>query len=395
LRQLSRRSYAPSQDGVARKERVIGGGGSTTTSGIIPPELQGLYTGSAGSLLKEQKANPLSNYNASNPLQVAQANQLQNYGAQEIVNSGQPSGLNALSLQSILRMPGLAGAGPTTGQYNYGSEAGLGDLMSYIGGAPGQFDKTPNSTQTPPDYSTLKDALAAPPPPQGGQGVPGLPGGNDGTYTGGDDLMHPNPDGTPGRPGQGPQGGPNALPGQTPGAPQRGANQSLYEALGLRGADSGWGKSLGDINSKLSPSGITASLGTDGMPSYTSGKGGSFQFTGGQHEGAGPGGQSEFLQQALGVDPGKTNYGKVAGLDKTLGQFGESQINQGAKDYLSARDSATSPEARAAVLKAQAAKSGAMGMDLSKIPKPAAAPIVPGAPPVVPPKQRATTTVTR
>lgn len=185
----------------------MGGGGTTSTTGIIPYELRGLYRGSADALLGQQGSNPLGQYNEANPMQVAGPDPLQNWGASLIAGGAGPSGLDALTLQSIMRGPGMAAAGPTTGSYDYGSEGSLsdfGDFLSPMFGTGGQFEgfnmrgTTPGQGaqesygQTPgaPDYSSLQSLLG---PFTGGPGAPPGPGGGPG-------APPPSPGGGPGAP---------------------------------------------------------------------------------------------------------------------------------------------------------------------------------------------------
>jgi hypothetical protein len=82
-----------------------------------------------------------------------------------------------------------------------------------------------------------------------------------------------------------------------------------------------------DLLGKLGQYGIHGSAGANGLPSY-SGPGGSYQYTGGQHEGAGPGGQSQFLGRALGLgDIGRGYGGLVGQLDQMMGNVG-SRMNR-------------------------------------------------------------------
>lgn len=183
----------------------MGGGGTTTTSGLIPAELRGLYRGSADALLNQQQANPLGQYNEANPMQVAGTNPFMDMGMSLIAGGAQPSGVDALSLQSILRGVGMAGAGPTTGQYDYGNEASLADIGGFLnptfgtgagldgfdmrGGALQKLPQGSYGQASPtPDYSPVGGAagqigsgaekgLQGPLPPIGGGGGGVGPGG--------------------------------------------------------------------------------------------------------------------------------------------------------------------------------------------------------------------------
>lgn len=124
-----------------------GGSGKTSTTGTVAPEFQPLFAKSGQSLIEQQIANPLGQYNEEHPLRVGGANQLQEAGAQTLMGNNLPTGLDALTLQSILRMPGLAGAGPTTGHYNYGREAGLKNDLAFmqpVSGQGGGLDSSPS-----------------------------------------------------------------------------------------------------------------------------------------------------------------------------------------------------------------------------------------------------------
>ncbi len=163
----------------------MGGGGSTSTSGTFAPEVRGLFNSSSNALIKQQNENPLGQYNFEHPLDVAGTDPFQQMGAQLIGGGANPTGLDALTLQSILRMPGLAGAGPTTGQYDYGNDPGLQDIMQFLnpsfasspsandyrGSNPaGPFSHQTGAPAPETDLSGLDQALA-PNPPQAGAGA--------------------------------------------------------------------------------------------------------------------------------------------------------------------------------------------------------------------------------
>lgn len=288
----------------------MGGGGSTSTMGSIAPELRGLYTSSANALVGQQKANPLGGYNEAHPMQVEGPNALQRYGASMMMGGDLPTGLDALALQSILRSPGLAGAGPTTGAYDYGAEAGLGDYQSFMQPFFGQGDgltyarSTPGLQNADPKSAVvgdgggynLSDILGPPPQSQ----------------------FHPLADQGPGGAYGGGQGGGQQIsPSVMSRAVTAGGGAPPQMSQASRDRMGGWDKSLSDLDAELGQHGITRQGGgTGGMRLSADGK--SYLNLGGSHEGAGPGGQSKFLSDVLGTGSGPGSYGKVAGLDADI-----------------------------------------------------------------------------
>lgn len=285
---------------------------------MIPEELQPLFHGASQALLGQMQNNPVDQYNAEHPLNVEGANPLQAYGASLIGGGGLPSGLDALTLQSILRQPGLAGAGPTTGVYNYGAESGLGDLSAFLNprhaefpgsvysgdSGVGTFNSNPSHQDQPLDFSQLGNVMG----PAGGGGGPGgggySPPGQEGNYSPLDQFAQR-------------KAAAQSRPG---GGSLNSSAMSSY--LG--------GKSPEEY---LKEAGINFSSGPSTGTTFSSG-GSSYNNLGASHEGAGPGAESAWLQ-GLGKDPGsyavnlgdKAYGGDLAKADKAMAAVAQGNLH--------------------------------------------------------------------
>ena len=100
----------------------MGGGSTTTQSGttntntmpvVKNPAVKALINSSATGVTNEQAAAPLTQYNASNPMQIAPMTALQTSGANLIpsLTASQPA--QELALQYAQQAPGIAGTVPT------------------------------------------------------------------------------------------------------------------------------------------------------------------------------------------------------------------------------------------------------------------------------------------
>jgi hypothetical protein len=113
------------------------GSGDTTSNPTIPDEFRPFVTGTMGQWMGQQAANPIGAYNGNNAMDVEGMTPLQQlamgYSAGNLQNSPQ----DLLAMQAAQRAAGMAGSGPTTGQYNPQGEMGLQDwaqLMDpYVG----------------------------------------------------------------------------------------------------------------------------------------------------------------------------------------------------------------------------------------------------------------------
>ncbi len=90
--------------------------GETTTTATLAPELRPLFTGSVKQMLGLQGAAPVTDYLGRNVQRTVPLSQSEREGIGLARGLSTPSGLSALALQQILRMPQLAGAGPGTGR---------------------------------------------------------------------------------------------------------------------------------------------------------------------------------------------------------------------------------------------------------------------------------------
>lgn len=305
------------RDVLAFLQPHFGGSGTTSTEGSIAPELRPLYESSAQALMGQQEANDIGQYNEAHPMGVAGANPLQQFGASMMMGGNLPTNLDALALQGINRQTGLAGAGPTTGQYDYEAEAGLGDMKNfmnpttgYVNGEDGfafpRSDQTgdlpnmaPSGAPNAPNYD-LSDVLAPPPGGGGGQGGFQLPTGNygsDPSAPGGGTL----PGGRPGQTGafpdlQGSDGGGQRMSdifggGGFRGTPeQQAAAASSAARNGPHSPNAGPGgremMSSDALSAELAKYGVSMGAGEGGWGNFSGKTGKNFQMTGAMHEGA-------------------------------------------------------------------------------------------------------------
>lgn len=175
-------------------------GGGTSSTPFVPPQFEPLITSSVGNMVNQQGFNPISQYNASNPMGVQGLTEGQQYGMGMTAGAGMQSPLNSLALQAAQRAAGMAGQGPTTGMYDPSGEMGLQDwaqLMNPYFAQGGEIGNTQNPSdaaqiaaqgsnvapQTPPqtNFSGGPPNMSLPPSgtPGGGQGG-GYPGGQPG-----------------------------------------------------------------------------------------------------------------------------------------------------------------------------------------------------------------------
>lgn len=112
-----------------------GKGGSVTSSAMIPDELKSLYTGAVKDINDYARANPLSQFGAPQPEGVAGLSYQQRLGLGNVPGLFGASPLEALSLQSIMQTPALAGATSTSGTPNFSGQPSLLDYYGALGGA--------------------------------------------------------------------------------------------------------------------------------------------------------------------------------------------------------------------------------------------------------------------
>jgi hypothetical protein len=105
------------------------GGSSTTTQATLAPELRPLFSGSVARMLGLQQASPVTDFLGRNAQQTAPLSQSEREGISLQRGLQKPSGLSALTLQQILRMPQLAAAGPGTGVVN---NQGIPDMATFL-----------------------------------------------------------------------------------------------------------------------------------------------------------------------------------------------------------------------------------------------------------------------
>ncbi len=182
------------------------GSGGTTSNPTIPDEFRPFVTGTMGQWMGQQALNPISGYNGNNAMDVEGMTPFQQlamgYSAGNLQNSPQ----DLLAMQAAQRAAGMAGSGPTTGQYNPSGEMGLQDWAQMMDPYVGRGAEV-GATVAPGDF--LNDAQGAnanplgPAPPNFGGGPPPMGGGGPGTGQG----QFPIPGvGLPGQ-GGGPGGG--------------------------------------------------------------------------------------------------------------------------------------------------------------------------------------------
>jgi len=192
------------------------GGGESISTATLAPELRPLFNSAVAQMQAIEGNSPVTSFLGRNPQNTVPLSQSEREGIGMARGLENPSGINALALQQILRLPGLAGAGPGTGVAR---------------------------TDNVPDIRTLLNSLQNPTPTQPiNNYVPG-PFGPDphpgGTISGGGDVAPP--EGGPPKNRTGPSGvgvGTDVIGGPT-GAPRRALpagnglpNMSLADALG-------------------------------------------------------------------------------------------------------------------------------------------------------------------
>lgn len=112
-------------------------------------------------------------------------------------------------------------------------------------------------------------------------------------------------------------GAPDTTPKVGAPSPFAGNGGAMNPAFASGARQPGWDLSLQDINAMLQQFGATASFGPDGLV-LTGPNGQTYVNQGSSHEGAGPGGQSAFLESLMGMQ-GKQHYGgALAQLDQAL-----------------------------------------------------------------------------
>jgi hypothetical protein len=152
----------------------MGGKGSqVTSSASIPPELAPLYRQAVSQINQYGQQNPLGQFGASNPEQVAGLSYNQRLAEGNAPSLYGTSPLEALALQSIMKGPALAGVTSTSGAPDMSGQPSLLNYYSALGGAgaPPQAYSNPNVAAVPPG-----PPLPTPPPGTGGSGDTGGPG---------------------------------------------------------------------------------------------------------------------------------------------------------------------------------------------------------------------------
>lgn len=154
-----------------------GKGGSVTSTAQIPAELQPLYKQAVSQINAYGKANPLSDFGAANPEQVAGLNYDQRLASGNVPGLFGASPLEALALQSIEQAPALAGVTSTSGTPNFSNQPSLEDYYAALGGG-----GAGPSTYTDPNVAPWQPPAAAttPTPPTGGGTGPTGPGAGGG-----------------------------------------------------------------------------------------------------------------------------------------------------------------------------------------------------------------------
>lgn len=109
---------------VCHKDKTV------TSQGQIDPALLPLLTGASNQILTYQGQNPISGYGAPQQQPIAGISPIEQYGMGAVPNLFNTPRTDALALQAIMRMPGAAGAGPTTGRENL---SGLPSLSALYG----------------------------------------------------------------------------------------------------------------------------------------------------------------------------------------------------------------------------------------------------------------------
>ena len=348
---------------------MSGGGTTTTTTGQLDPTLVPLMRGSSQGILAEQQRLPLSSFDNPNPLQISGANPLQEWAASMTPGLTRPSPLNALALQAMLSLPSMAYAGPTTGGQPGGQ--GMPSFASLFGMLqPDQTAYAPNGGAQPPPIGPTPGGFSrdgegggggrgSGPPGSGDRGDGGS-GGGPGGGSGGMEF-NPNPKFDPdtgyygGRPGGDWPGPGGDLSGWGPGTGEGGGGGKYAPLMADSFNPGGYENTpYNDLKPKesLYDTALRSYLGGQDPSSYLHGQGFSFgegpsagttfskdgsSYTnvGASHEGAGHGGQSEFLL-GLGMKPGESQAGlgkmayggDVAKADKAMAAVAQGNLRQ-------------------------------------------------------------------
>lgn len=133
-----------------------------TSSGTIAPEFAPLVQGSSNQILNYQGQNPLVGYGNSNPAPVAGISPLQQEGMGATSALFNNPWTDALALQSILRLPGAAGAGPTTGSENLAGLPSLAALFGSINPGYSGFDQAVPAAPTFNTAGTVENLVPGP-----------------------------------------------------------------------------------------------------------------------------------------------------------------------------------------------------------------------------------------
>lgn len=213
------------------------GGGGTSSNPTIPPEFKPLITGAVSRYVSQQSANPISGYNTPNPMDVEGLSPQQQMAMGMMGGSMFGSPLELLALQASQRGAGMAGAGPTTGQYDPTGEMGLQDwaqmIQPYFMGGGEVGDRSVPNQPLQNSFGGNVDPIAGENPGMGG-GPPII----------GDNVPGPPPQG-----GNGGGGPSNPLP---PGPPQQGGGDDFQSAVGGGGfSPFGRGRSQADLQSMI------------------------------------------------------------------------------------------------------------------------------------------------
>lgn len=299
---------------------ACGKGSTSDTMGQIDPALLPLFQQSASSLMGYQQQNPLTGFSGSYPQQTAQLTPLEQMGMGNTATLGQPSYLQAMALGNIMNADEYAGAGPTTGQPNSGNDLSLQQLMQFLSPQQAQINAGSGNYSPPPlgpgsgtgpgDYQPPVPGTpnpGYPQPPIGDNPIPGGPVSNP-------DRPNPfNPGPYHGYPEPMAVEGAYSPTSSTPSINQ----QSLQDFLG--------GQNAGDY---LHGQGFNFNQGPSAGTTFSKG-GQQYQNLGASHEGAGPGGESAFLQ-GLGVQSGAGGAysGDVRKTDKAMANVAQSNIRQ-------------------------------------------------------------------
>jgi len=182
----------------------MGKGGTTQTQPTIPPELRPLYESSVRGVMEQQRQAPLGGFNERYPAETAQLSPTERNAIGQSYGLFNAPGVEALALQSIMGLPELAAAGPTTGQYQP-SELGIDQYYNALSG--------PFYGQTGEDYNP--GGLSSNPPQWGPFGP------------------EPGPGPEPPPPGPGPGPGPPPPEPQPTGLTTQGAPQGTTPKSGV------------------------------------------------------------------------------------------------------------------------------------------------------------------